>query len=44
LIAVFVVVPRMFGGAVVEFVDAGGFYAREAFDPPGDVDDLFDEV
>jgi len=32
----------LLGGAVVEFVDNGGLDTREAFEPPGDVDDLID--
>ena len=43
LLAVFVFVVWLLGGAVVEFVDDGGFDAREAFKAPGDVDDLIDE-
>ena len=43
LIAVFVLVFWLLGGGVVEFVDDGGFDAREAFETPGDVDDLVDE-
>jgi len=44
LLAVFVVVLRLFGGAGVELVNDSGFDAREAFEPPGDVDELVDEV
>ena len=44
MLAVFVVVLRLFGGAGVELVNDSGFDAREAFEPPGDVDELVDEV
>ena len=44
LLAVFVLVLFLLGGAVVEFVDDGSFDASEAFEPPGNVDELVDEV
>ena len=43
LLAVFVLVLRLFGRVVVEFIDDGGLDTREALETPGDVDDLIDE-
>jgi hypothetical protein len=43
-VAALALVERLFGGVVVELLDDAGLDAREAFETPGDVGDLVDEI